>query len=147
MRKTGILAAALMGATLLAAGAASAQPPHCPPGHAKKGWCSPGGDGRDRGGWERRDDARDRYRDRDRDWDRDRLEDARDRAYEEGYRDAMQDAWRVGQRLPRDRYRVVPDFQQYGWSQPAEGRSYVYADDRYYLIEQATGLILDILTR
>jgi hypothetical protein len=23
--------------------AAVAQPPHCPPGHAKKGWCTPGG--------------------------------------------------------------------------------------------------------
>jgi hypothetical protein len=24
-------------------GTALAQPPHCPPGHAKKGWCTPGG--------------------------------------------------------------------------------------------------------
>jgi len=27
---------------VMGAQAASAAPPHCPPGHAKKGWCTPG---------------------------------------------------------------------------------------------------------
>ena len=40
MRKFTILAAAAM--LLSAPLAAEAGPKHCPPGHAKKGWCSPG---------------------------------------------------------------------------------------------------------
>lgn len=133
-----LFAATVLGASLMAAGPAFSDPKGCPPGLAKKGWCSDRHDARD---W-RRDD------DRDDDWSRrDRLEDARERAYEEGYRDAMEDAWRVGDRLPRDRYRAVPDYYEYGWPDPRDGRSYVYADDRYYLIEQATGLVLDVLTR
>jgi Ni/Co efflux regulator RcnB len=144
MRKAGVLAAAMLGATLFAAGPVLADPPHCPPGHAKKGWCG------DHRGWDRDRDWDDRW-ERDSRWEREnrreRNERIRDRAYEQGYRDAMEDAWRVGQRIPSDRYRVVPDYYNYGWPDPRDGRSYVYADDRYYLIEQATGLILDILAR
>lgn len=36
------LAAVLALAVPLAVNPALADPPHCPPGHAKKGWCSPG---------------------------------------------------------------------------------------------------------
>jgi Ni/Co efflux regulator RcnB len=149
MKKAGILAATMLGATLMAAGPALADPPHCPPGHAKKGWCS--SDGWDRGRDRERDRDRDRRRwdserDRDRE-DRWRLEEARERAYEDGYRDAMRDAWQVGERIPYDRYRAVPDYYEYGWPAPRSGSGYVYADDRYYLVEMATGLILDVLTQ
>ncbi|MEM8751755.1 MAG: RcnB family protein [Pseudomonadota bacterium] len=41
MRKP-ILAALAAAAAIAAFGGAQAGPPHCPPGHAKKGWCSPG---------------------------------------------------------------------------------------------------------
>lgn len=123
MRKAGILAASMLGATLLAAGPVLADPPHCPPGHAKKGWC--GGPN----------------------WDRGFVDDrSLDRAYEEGYRDAMRDAFRVGDRLPGG-YRVVPDFYDRGWPVPGDGRGYVEYDGRYYLINLATGLILDALMR
>lgn len=36
------LAALFALAVPMGAGQALADPPHCPPGHAKKGWCSPG---------------------------------------------------------------------------------------------------------
>lgn len=150
MRRTGMLAAAVLGASLIAAGPALADPKHCPPGHAKKGWC----DGRGVPGWvrdrddDRWEDRRERWEDR---WDdrRDRWEDRRaeERAYEQGYRDAMRHAYRVGQRLPSDRYRVVPDYYEYGWPAPGQGRGYVVADQQHYLINLATGLILDVLSR
>ena len=38
--------ARLLASAALAAGLSApalADPPHCPPGHAKKGWCTPGG--------------------------------------------------------------------------------------------------------
>lgn len=38
-----LLAAALVAAAALTVLPADATPKHCPPGHAKKGWCSPGG--------------------------------------------------------------------------------------------------------
>lgn len=129
-----LFAATVLGASLMAAGPAFSDPKHCPPGWIKK----------NKGGCGTEQIARDWRGDRDH---RDRLEEARERAYEEGYRDAMDDAWQIGDRLPRERYRVVPDFTQFGWPDPLAGRSYVYVDDRYYLIEQATGLVLDILTR
>jgi len=37
-----VLAALLTAGVVLAAPAGWAAPPHCPPGHAKKGWCAPG---------------------------------------------------------------------------------------------------------
>ena len=129
MKLGGIVAATVLGASLLAAGPAFSDPKHCPPGHAKKNWCRPGADFRGPSA-----------RDHDDDWER-------ERAYEEGYRDGQRDAWRIGDRMSRDRYRVVPDYYEYGWPAPRDGRAYVRADDRYYLIELATGAILDILTR
>lgn len=62
-RRIGLRGAALCaGLALLATAApALAQPPHCPPGHAKKGWCDPRVDGlppglrlRDWDGWRER---------------------------------------------------------------------------------------------
>lgn len=135
MSKAGSIATSLVGAMLIAAGPALAEPPGgCPPGLAKKGRCE------QYPHWDREDHDWDRDRDR-------RYEDAREEAYEQGYRDGMRDAWRVGERIPRDRYRVVPDFYEYGWPAPTDGRGYVYADERYYLVEMATGLILDVLTQ
>ena len=37
-----LLAVAVAAALLGAPDTGTAGPPHCPPGHAKKGWCSPG---------------------------------------------------------------------------------------------------------
>jgi hypothetical protein len=37
-----IMAGLAAGAILFCAGDAIARPKHCPPGHAKKGWCVPG---------------------------------------------------------------------------------------------------------
>ncbi|MCL5777643.1 RcnB family protein [Limibaculum sp. FT325] len=42
MRQTALVLAALAISGSLGAGPALADPSHCPPGHAKKGWCSPG---------------------------------------------------------------------------------------------------------
>lgn len=38
-----LIAALLLGGISLGSGDAVATPKHCPPGHAKKGWCTPGG--------------------------------------------------------------------------------------------------------
>ena len=38
-----VAAAFVAGGILAISTAALARPSHCPPGHAKKGWCSPGG--------------------------------------------------------------------------------------------------------
>ena len=137
MRIAGMIAAALTGATLLAAGPAFADPKGCPPGLKKQDRCH---EKHDRARWG--DGDRWEHRERRRD-----LDEARERAYEEGYRDAMREAWRVGQRLPRERYRVVPDFDQFGWPEPGDGRGYVRYDDQYYLVNLATGIIIDILSR
>ena len=42
MTRTFLISAALMGALAFSAQPALAKPKHCPPGHAKKGWCNPG---------------------------------------------------------------------------------------------------------
>ena len=42
MRRHAMMVALLCLAIAGAAGDALAKPPHCPPGHARKGWCSPG---------------------------------------------------------------------------------------------------------
>lgn len=88
MRKTTLtatLAAMALGFTVIAAAPAMAQPPHCPPGHAKKGWCSPA-------------PQRDVYR-------RDRVRERDYREYRE-YRDyvVIHDYDRYGLRPPRDGY-------------------------------------------
>lgn len=102
---------------VLAAGPSGADPKHCPPGHAMKGWCKQSGRA------------------------------AGNAAYDQGYRDGLRDAWRIGERLPRDRYIIVPDFDRYGWPRPRDGQVYVRMDERVYLIALATGLILDVLNQ
>lgn len=103
-----------------AAGAAQADPPHCPPGHAKKGWC----------------DAR-----QDRDWRDER------RAYEDGYRDGQRQArWELNRRLPRDvDYIVVRDYDRYDLGPPPRGHYYAEVDGDILLIQAATQLVLQAL--
>lgn len=112
--------AALSAAGVLGASAAMADPPHCPPGHAKKGWCYAGND----------------YR-------------ANDRAYEQGYRDGHRDAeWRLGYRLPDHvRYDVIRDYDRYGLYEPPRGYYYARVDNDYLLIEAATQLVIEALRR
>lgn len=101
---------------------AAAQPAHCPPGHAMKGWCDTG-------------DGSARFRDR-------------NDAYEEGYRDALDDL-RVGTRLPRDRYRILSRDSYYDrYGRRLDDRYYyAEADGERLLIEAATGAIVDMLLR
>ena len=61
--------------------------------------------------------------------------------------DGLRDGWRRGEYIPRTRYRIVDDWYDYGWEDPGPDQYYVIVDERYYLIEKATGLILDLLTR
>ena len=91
-----ILAAALLAG---ASAPALAQPPHCPPGHAKKGWCQGG----------------------------------------------EHPVFGRGDRLPRDRYVVIRDYDRNGWPRPRDDEMYVRVDDDVYRIAVATGLILDVL--
>ncbi len=111
-----ISTASVLGLTVMAGGAvAHANPPHCPPGHEKKGWCS-----NDRTGW---DDRRDEQR-----------------AYEEGYRDGKRDAIRYGDRSYTD-YRVIRDYDRYGLNAPPQGYYYAEMDDDIVLVMAATQLI------
>ncbi len=113
-----ILAAMAVGASAFAP--AFADPPHCPPGHAKKGEC----------GW----------RDNDRD---------ERRAYEQGYRDAQRDAWRRGDYLRGDdvRYVVIRqnDYDRYDLPPPPRGQYYAEVDGQILLVQAATQLILQAL--
>ena len=108
------------------AGAAFADPPHCPPGQAKKGNCVLWYDD---GYW------RD-YR-------------SEDRAYEQGYRDGRRDArWEIGHALPRDiDYIVIRDYDRYHLRPPPRGHYYVEVDGRILIIQAATQIVLDALTR
>jgi len=103
------------------AGAAFADPPHCPPGHAKKGEC----------GW--RDNSRDERR-----------------AYEQGYRDAQRDAWRRGEYLRGDdvRYVVIreTDYGRYNLHAPPRGQYYAQVDGQILLVQAATQLILQAMS-
>ena len=113
---------------------AAADPPRgCPPGLEKQGRCEqyPG------------------YRGFDRDRDV-RIDRELDRAYEQGYREGRRDAeLRVGQRLPRDAYRVLDRdlyYDQYG--RPLDDR-YLYAESmgERLLIDTITGAIVNMLSR
>ena len=132
-----LIGTAALGAVVMTSTPALAGPPHCPPGHAKKGWCSPDGARSYR--------DRDHYRDRDRD--RYRYERELERSYDEGYRDGRRDAYRMGDYIPRSRYSVIDDWRDRGWNYPGDGRYYVRVDDEIYLISAATGLVLDLLGR
>jgi Ni/Co efflux regulator RcnB len=107
-------------------GAAFADPPHCPPGQAKKGNCVLWYD--------------DHY------WRDYRSE---DRAYEQGYRDGRRDArWEIGRALPRDiHYVVIRDYDRYHLRPPPRGHYYAEVDGRILLIQAATQVVLDALTR
>ena len=43
MFKSLLIALSVLGAFAVSAQPALSKPKHCPPGHAKKGWCNPGG--------------------------------------------------------------------------------------------------------
>ncbi|WP_182482226.1 RcnB family protein [Henriciella barbarensis] len=104
---------------------AFADPQHCPPGHAKKGWCTPGGD---------RSDYRDRYDDR-----RDEQ-----RAYNEGYEDGQRDAIRYNGRTYND-YRVIRDYDRYGLNAPRDGYYYAEVDGDIVMVQLATQLVTQLL--
>ena len=131
---TAILAGALAGFAFTSApDPAAADPKHCPPGHAMKGECKMG-----------RGFDRDDYRDRR------GVEEELDRAYREGYREGRRDAaFDIGEQLARDRYRVLDrDLYYDRYGQRLDDRYYyAEADGRRLLIEAATGMIVDLLTR
>ncbi len=114
-------------ATAFAASAAPAfaDPQHCPPGHAKKGWCTPAND---------RAHHRDRYDDR-----RDEQ-----RAYKEGYEDGQRDAIRYNGRDYYD-YRMIRDYDRYGLSAPRTGYGYAEIDGDIVMVQLATQLVTELL--
>lgn len=105
--------------------AAYADPPHCPPGHAKKGWCDT----------ERNYDRRD-------DW---RAAQEQREAYREGYEEGRRDAIRYGDRYYTD-YRRITDYDRYGLSAPPSGHYYAQVDGDMVLVAAATQLITQFLT-
>lgn len=54
-------------------------------------------------------------------------------------------AWGRGDRLPRDAYVVIRDYDHYGYRRPPEGYGYVRVDGDIFLIALATGLIVEAL--
>lgn len=115
---------AVAAAFIATAAPAFADPPHCPPGHAKKGLCTPAGD-------------RDHYRHRD---------DRRDeqRAYNEGYEAGQRDAIRYNGRSYSD-YRVIRDYDRYGLSAPRDGYYYAEVDGDVVMVQLATQLVTQLL--
>ncbi|MAK63084.1 MAG: hypothetical protein CMK09_19110 [Ponticaulis sp.] len=113
-----ITAILLSGASL----PATAEPPHCPPGHEKKGWCS---------------------NDRVRHYDHDDRRDEQ-RAYDQGYKDGQRDAIRYGDRY-YDNYRVIRDYDRYGLTPPPQGQYYAQMDDDIVLVMAATQLIQEFI--
>lgn len=101
-------------------GAAFADPPHCPPGHEKKGWCD--SDKRD---WRDVREQREAYRD----------------GYEEGRKDAL----RYGERYYDD-YRIIRDYDRYGLNAPPQGHYYARVNDDVVLVAAATQLITQFLS-
>ena len=122
----GAAAAAFMATA--GAPAASADPKHCPPGHAKKGWCSPHADR-----WDKR-----AYEDR---WD-DRRDKAR--AYREGYREGRRDAIRYNGEYYTD-YRVIDDYGRYDLAPPPAGYYYAERDGDIMMVQLATQLVTQLL--
>jgi Ni/Co efflux regulator RcnB len=114
---------AIAAAFVATAAPAFADPKHCPPGHAKKGWCS---------------SAADR--------DHDRREERRDerRAYNEGYEDGQRDAIRYNGRTYND-YRVIRDYDRYGLNAPREGYYYAEVDGDVVMVRLATQLVTELL--
>ena len=119
---------AIAAAFTVAVGApAFADPPHCPPGHAKKGWC---GTSYDR--WDRRD--------------HDRWDDRRDeeRAYRQGYEEGRRDAIRYNGRTYTD-YRVIDDYARYDLAPPPQGYYYAERNGDIMMVQLATQLVTQLL--
>lgn len=114
-----LVPAAAAGLFLLGGAPALADPPHCPPGHARQGLCEPRGHHRDHN--------------------------EAGRAYEQGYRDGQHDAWHVGDRFVREEYVVIRDYRHYGLTPPPHGHYYVAVDDDVLLINAATRIIADLM--
>ena len=125
--------AAAATAFMFTAAPANADPKHCPPGHAKKGWCSPHHDRYDKR------DRHDRY---------DRYEDRRDeaRAYRDGYREGRRDAIRYNGRTYTD-YRVIDDYGRYGLNRPPNGYYYAEVDGDIMMVQLATQLVTQLFSR
>lgn len=153
-QRIGLVASVIAGLAFVSAPEfAAADPSHCPPGQAMKGKCRLGEGSakfqkdRDYRRYDRRDYDR---RDYDDDY-RTRLEieDALDDAYEEGFRDGRRAEYEIGQRLDRDLYRVLDRdlyYDRYG-RRLDDRYYYAEADGERLLVEAATGMIIDILTR
>lgn len=131
------LSAAGAAALLAVPAAASAAPDHCPPGHAKKGWCAAGYGHHAR---YRADRGHHRY---------DHRPERRDeaRAYREGYEDGRREALRRGHYIPHGaNYRVIEDYRRYGYDQPPYGYQYAEVDGEVLMVQIATQLIAQALT-
>ena len=103
---------------------AMADPKHCPPGHAKKGWCTPAGHDRH----DRWDDRRDEQR-----------------AYNQGYEEGRRDALRYNGRDYYD-YRMISDYDRYGLSAPRAGYGYAEIDGDIVMVQLATQLVTQLLS-
>lgn len=117
--------------TVATAAPAFAKPPHCPPGHAKKGWCSAY-------------DHRDRHHDR---WDRhDAWDDRRDeaRAWRDGYEEGRRDAIRYNGRTYTE-YTVIRDYDRHGLRPPPRGHYYAEVDGDILMVQLATSLVTGLL--
>jgi Ni/Co efflux regulator RcnB len=111
---------AVVGATALAlllpaALPAAADPKHCPPGHAKKGWCGNGGNGAA----------------------------SYEQGYRDGRRDERR--YSVGDRVERNVYTVIEDYRRYDLPDPRRGYHYVRIDGDIVLVAVATGIIAELL--
>ena len=133
MPRTRILFATLTALAMAAAvSPAVAKPKHCPPGHAKKGWCSPGG------GF-----AAPRVRNRV----------VAPNIVQPAETETVivpaptGPAWSVGEYMPSTSYSIIRNYTTHGWPTPRTGETYVLMDGRYYLIHKATGMILNLLLK
>ena len=119
--KTALIGSSLSLGLVMGTGlAAFAEPPHCPPGHEKKGWCD---NDRRADRWDEREDARERRE-----------------AYREGYEDGKRDAIHYGDRYYSD-YRVIDNYNRYDLSPPPNGYYYAEVDDQVVMVRAATQLI------
>ena len=122
LKKYAAVSALAAAFTLSLTAPAFADPKHCPPGHAKKGWCSNYDRGHDH--WDdRRDEAR---------------------AYEEGYREGRRDAIRYNGRYYED-YRVIEDYGRYNLSAPPNGYYYAEVDGDILMVQLATQVVTQLL--
>ena len=109
--------AAVVAAFIGTAAPTFADPPFCPPGHAKKGEC-----------------GYDRNNDRD-----------EARAYRDGYQDGKRDAIRYNGRDYTD-YSVITDYGRYHLTPPPNGYYYAEVDDKVLMVSLATQVVTQLLT-